>query len=267
MPRVTKMRASLEETSPVPEAEPIRKSRHVSPAVMVLGVLLAITVSVAGYFYYEYRQGLKPADAEEIKNLTAELGKIMELPDGEVPTLATVTDKGKLADQPFFRKAENGDKVLIYTNNGRAIIYRPSTKKIIDVTAVNVNADQSGTNKPSTPEVQAPAAPPAEAAPATPAVSDAKPTPATVALYNGTKIVGMTNIFETRIKMAFPNISVVKKDKAVKNDYTKSVVVDVSGIQSSLAADIATKFGATVANLPDGEAKPDADVLVIVGGK
>ena len=63
----------------------------------------------------------------------------MELPQGESPTLATVTDKDKLSSEPFFRQAQNGDKVLIYTQAARAILYRPSTKKIIDVTTLAVH--------------------------------------------------------------------------------------------------------------------------------
>jgi len=63
------------------------------------------------------------------------VGKLMELPH-ETPTIATVTDVNKLEDQPFFAKAQNGDKVLIFSAAQRAIIYRPSTNKVIDITPI-----------------------------------------------------------------------------------------------------------------------------------
>lgn len=58
----------------------------------------------------------------------------MELPAGEQPTLATVADQEKLKGQDFFSHAQNGDKLLIYPKAKKAILYRPSTGKIIEVT-------------------------------------------------------------------------------------------------------------------------------------
>lgn len=121
---------------------PVR--RRAWPVIVILAVLLAVSVGAAGYFFYQYKHAIKGDDTAEIAALTKEIGASLLLPTGETPTLATVTDKEKLASQPFFQKAENGDKVLIYSVSGRAILYRPSVKKVIDMTSVNVNtADQS----------------------------------------------------------------------------------------------------------------------------
>ena len=81
----------------------------------------------------------KPADPnaailKEVKALTGQIGKSMELPAGEQPTLATVTDQTKLGGQDFFAHAQNGDKLLVYSNARKAILYRPSSGKVIDVT-------------------------------------------------------------------------------------------------------------------------------------
>jgi hypothetical protein len=106
--------------------------------MFVLSVLLFLALGTAGYFYYQLKWAPQIESAQEIEDLVASIGKFIELPQGETPTLATVTDREKLADQTFFLKAENGDKVLIYSNSGKAILYRPSSKKVIDMTTVNV---------------------------------------------------------------------------------------------------------------------------------
>jgi hypothetical protein len=84
--------------------------------------------------------------AEETKKLVEQVSRVMVLPSSETPTVATITDISKIKNQPFFAKAENGDKLLIYTNAKRAILFRPSTNKVIDVAPVNIGtAGQSQT--------------------------------------------------------------------------------------------------------------------------
>ncbi len=81
---------------------------------------------------------------EDTKQLVDEVGKLMVLPK-EVPTIATVTDITKLKNQPFFANAKNGDRVLLYTQAKKAILYRPSIKKIIDVEPINFTSNQIAT--------------------------------------------------------------------------------------------------------------------------
>lgn len=223
------------------------------PIIVVLSTLLFVALAVAGYFYYQYRQSPKVQSAEEIKNLKEEISAIFELPTDEEPTLATVADREKLAEQPFFQKAENGDKVLIYSNSGRAILYRPSVKKIIDVTMVNV--------------AQPVDAPISEAAPTAPETAPgAAPAIVRVTLYNGSKTIGITNSTEAALRSAMPNATVSGKAAAAKDDYLKTLVIDLAGTNGTAALSVATAVGGEVGSLPEGEKAPtDADILVIVG--
>jgi hypothetical protein len=82
-------------------------------------------------------------DQAEAEQLKGEIGKYLELPADEIPTVATVADANKVKDQSFFVNAQNGDKVLLFAKSGKAILYRPSTKKIIEVAPINVNQPQS----------------------------------------------------------------------------------------------------------------------------
>lgn len=85
----------------------------------------------------------------EIADLQTEIGKFLELPTGETPTLATVSDIDKVKGQAFFKNAQNGDKVLLYASSGKAILYRPSTKKIIEVAQINTpTSSDSKTTQP-----------------------------------------------------------------------------------------------------------------------
>ncbi len=121
-------------------------------AKALLGLLIVAT-AVAGYFSYNYYTAAQQLDkirnnpqlavTQEVNDTIAKVGKIVALPTGETPTVATITDKSKLTDQPFFAKAQNGDKVLIYVQAKKAYLYRPTTNKLIDVAPINVGTSPS----------------------------------------------------------------------------------------------------------------------------
>lgn len=76
----------------------------------------------------------------EAEELAAEIGQYLDLPKDETPTVATVSDVEKVRDQSFFANAENNDKVLLFNKSGRAVLYRPSTKKVIEFARTNTPA-------------------------------------------------------------------------------------------------------------------------------
>lgn len=110
-------------------------------ATQILLGLLVISLAATGYFFTKYRELQKDPqknNQKEVRLLVEKLAKIIVLPEGETPTVATVTDPEKLRDQPFFAHAKSGDKVVIYTNARKAILYDPVAGKIMEVAPVNI---------------------------------------------------------------------------------------------------------------------------------
>lgn len=79
------------------------------------------------------------APPQEVLGLVESVGKhISDVPSNEIPNVATVSDIDKLSDQAFFEGAQKGDRVLIYTANKKAYLYRPSTDKVIRSGSIEV---------------------------------------------------------------------------------------------------------------------------------
>lgn len=117
--------------------------------VVLLSLLIALGVVGAGYYYIGYKSLMKQVPNEqeqakkvEDKTFLDKVKAIYELPTGEEPTIATVVDREKLKDQPFFSKVLNGDKLLIYSSAKRVILYRPDSNKVIDVMPINVGDEE-----------------------------------------------------------------------------------------------------------------------------
>ena len=115
------------------------KMKRLIPYVLTFLVLVAAGFSV--YFWNEARvlkaNPQRAAQAETLK-LIAAISKLIVLPEGENPTIATVTDPERLREQPFFANAKTGDKVLIFTNSRKAILYSPTQNKIVEVAPINI---------------------------------------------------------------------------------------------------------------------------------
>ncbi len=114
-------------------------------------VVIGVVVIAFGFLTYQYiltknelnaAKNPTAAGKTEAEKITNQIKDAIELPTGETPTLATVNDVSKLKAQAFFKNAQNGDKVLVYTKAGVAVLYRPSTQKVIIYSFVNSNTNQ-----------------------------------------------------------------------------------------------------------------------------
>ena len=107
-------------------------------AVLIGLVLLVVGLAGTSLMFYKRVRVLtanpQKVSQEENQKIIDAVGKLVLLPEGEAPTIATVTDPEKLkGQQAFFARAAEGDKVLIYTGALKAIMYRPSENKIIEI--------------------------------------------------------------------------------------------------------------------------------------
>lgn len=146
MPRVTTINQSENLTeSPDGISTPVvtqRKVRMSKQRLMnrVLLIIAIVAICLGGYFYYKLHSLQKDSIAEaskEAKDLLGRVAKLYLIPTGEEPTVATVSDPEKLKDQSFFSSAQKEDKVLIFSQAGKAVLYRPSINKIIEVAPIN----------------------------------------------------------------------------------------------------------------------------------
>ena len=244
---------------------------HLIVAFLVF-VIMSTIGATAFYFYVQYRKpGMVPnvslssveqakKDADETKRI---VGEAIELPDDEEPILATVTDVKKVKNQKFFAKAQNGDRVLIYTINKKAILFRPSTNKIIEVSQVSgLNSDSSDNSAKQAEESEV-AANEQKNKTNIDSEKEKEDEMIKVAVYNGSKTRGLAQKIGDMVTL-IPGTAITEKTNA-KKEYEKTVVIDLSGNQEDMAKRIAESITADIVEFPEGENKPDADILIIGG--
>lgn len=227
------------------------KDNFFKKLLIIVGALAVLAFLLNGFLFYQYKQvesqlknvkattaaGQKSDPTQgDVKKLVAEVGRFIDLPSDEEPTVATITNIEKLKNQPLFQNAKNGDKVLIYTKAKKAIIYDAIRGKIIDVSSVTLDA--SGLPKGTK-----------------------------LVLRNGTSVSNLATKVETEIKDRFPELEIVSKSNATKNDYDKSVMVVLNKDLQKEAQKFADQLKIEVGGLPLDEIKPKEGDLVIILGK
>jgi len=211
-------------------------------------IALLGSIGSALFYYNKYKISLKSQRAiTEIEQIVRKVSSLMDLPQGETPTLATVSDKTQLQNQSFFQNAENGDRILVYSGAKKAILYRPSTNKIIDIAPITpleeVAGDATGSSVINAEEI------------------------IKVALYNGSGIAGLASLAEDKLKADKTlgnRIQVTRKEYA-QSQYQGVLVVDLKGNQNSVSQKIAQILSGKVGSLPIGEKIPETQILIILG--
>jgi len=184
---------------------------------------------------------------QEIDAVVAKVKKLIVLPENEQPTIATITDAKSIAkEQPFYQNAHNGDKVLIYVQAKKAIIYDAANDILVNVGPVFIENPSQGASDNQ-------------------AVSTSTST-LLVEVRNGSTVKGAGAVLGEELKKnsAF---NIVNVDNAANTDYQGYTIVDLSQGKADLLSALQTKLsGAKVVKaLPTGEKPTTAEVLVIVG--
>ena len=142
--------------------------------LLVISVLLFAPISGALNIYLTYRLMTVPAIIpvqDKSAEMISAISKLVELPSNEAPTVVVIDDPEILKKQGLFPMSESGDVILVYKGEKKAILYRPITNKIIDISVINITDEQppeTATPTPTPPEVTPSPAPESVIVPPTP---------------------------------------------------------------------------------------------------
>ncbi len=126
-----------------PSRSRVSLSRSQFAGLIVLLIALVGAIGWLGYKVSAGKQDPQKVVAAQNEALVEEVGKLILLPQGETPTVATVNDLAPLKGQAFFDHAKIGDKVLIYTTARKAFLFDPAQNKIIEVAPISIGSQSS----------------------------------------------------------------------------------------------------------------------------
>lgn len=227
--------------------ESSKKSLPIKP---ILILLLLLSLAGNAFLASMYLQARNTTAADPTLQAQAELDEVLEqvsklvnLPEGVTPILATVNNADSLKEQqPFFKDALNGDKLLLYTNapdpvDRKAFLYRPETNQLINVAPLNIGGN-----------------------------IQAQQDEFSMDIRNGTGSEGLEDQMEALLGRIFPNSNVASKGIAANDEYESSVLVQVNA-SDELATKVSQLFNVPVEELPaDEEVNEDVDLILILGG-
>lgn len=140
--------------------KPVKKSNFIGLAIFIIVVVI---LALAWYFWMVKAQ--KPVALngtnnpvasqeqakQEVQSLLAAAGKLMVLPQ-EDPLVATIEDPAALQkEQPFYAGTQKGDKLLIFFQARKAVIYNPTKNVIVNAGPILMQQDQAAQQAPEAP--------------------------------------------------------------------------------------------------------------------
>lgn len=114
-------------------SQPKRKKEKSNKKLIALIASIIVVVGlVAVIVFQQITINSKTTEEEEARNIQNQLSKLMILPKEEA-LVSEIKNVNEIKDQAFFSKAENGDKVLIFVQDAKIVIYRDCDNKIVNV--------------------------------------------------------------------------------------------------------------------------------------
>lgn len=111
--------------------------------ILILAITIVFLAIVVGLIFFFVRRNRSAVSEQQTSTappseIVQKVGQLIELPSDEEPSVAIVKDVEKLKDQEIFRKAKNGNYLLIYVKARRAYLYDNERHILVDVAPVSL---------------------------------------------------------------------------------------------------------------------------------
>lgn len=212
-----------------------KSSQPLLPGWLISALLTIVFLIIVGGIYFTIKTlNHHQTGKSDMLLAVSRVGKLIILPDNEIPTYGTVADVSKLKNQVFFQKAVDGDEILIYQKAKMTILYRKSINKIVNIGPIIVGASGS------------------------PYVT------ARFAIKNGSSNTAFSATIEARIRQLYPNATIISNEPASRN-YPGTIAIDLTKKNQPLDEQVSDALGIKAGKAPLGEPLPDGDILIIIG--
>ena len=226
--------------------------------LVVLIVIVVVTAAIITSKAIKLSSTKKLNVDQEILESVAE---VVLLPN-EAPQFATVSNVNQLKEQVFFKDAQNNDRVIIFPQAAKAILYRPSIDRVINIGPVTLEQPTTQDDKiTDEPEV-------GDSVDPTPTISDAKDEEVksiSTTLLNGSPTKGVTHDMEKVLKKNFDNITVSEKATAKKDNYEKSLILVNSNVDKLIIENLAREIKAEITQELTDEKTYQTDLVIVIG--
>ena len=77
-------------------------------------------------------------DEKQVQEIVTQIEKVTPVKKDEKPVITEIVDVENLKKtNAFYKDAQNGDKLIVFAQDKKVIIYRPSTNQVINIAALS----------------------------------------------------------------------------------------------------------------------------------
>lgn len=116
------------------------KTRKIFYYTVFAIILLFSIVFTLGATFKNQRLANEKQSITENQAMLERIGVLLNLPD-ETPIISTVYSNDDFKDASVFSGAEKGDKLIVWVNANQALLYRPSTNTVLQVSTARTSIE------------------------------------------------------------------------------------------------------------------------------
>lgn len=219
-------------------------------------ISIILVASLVTVYFWMAQSRLSVTDTTvQRETVLAAVQQKAEVPTDEIPHISVLRPEDVRQKEKFLLLAEADDYLLVYPKNRVAVLYRPSSQKVMSMVTLDANEWDAYFQSPSK-----------QVAVDTEGVFRRSTDPLKLTVVSPLADIKKRQAVVRSLKDAYPTINIEEKNREQTTVYPTTLVADLSAENGDLVDAIAGMVnGEVVDQSPPGEITPETDILVLLG--